>query len=104
VEGARRLTPVGLGALSRAERLGALGAMRFCNAVSGGHTGAAGQFPARGREMASIAVRVPLEIVLVLRLGLPKLVGRRDLCHDAAWPQAERVDIVDCRFQVASTT
>src|ERR671915_614103 len=70
--------------------------MRFCSAVSGGRTGAPGQFPARAREVAGIAERVALEIVLVLRLGLPEFAGRRDLRHDTAWPQAGGVDIVDC--------
>jgi hypothetical protein len=55
-----------------------------------------GQFPARAREVAGIAERVALEIVLVLRLGLPEFAGGRDLRHDAAWPQAGRVDIIDC--------
>ena len=64
--------------------------------VSGGRTGAPGQFPARAREVAGIAERVALEIVLVLRLGLPEFAGGRDLRHNAAWPQAGGVDIVDC--------
>ena len=46
--------------------------------------------------MAGIAVRVALEIVLMLRFGLPEFAGRRDLRHNAAWPQAGGVDIVDC--------
>src|SRR5918997_2302957 len=70
--------------------------MRLCSAVSGGRTGAPGQFPARAREVAGIAERVALEIVLVLRLGLPEFAGGRDLRHNAAWPQAGGIDIVDC--------
>src|ERR671912_98689 len=70
--------------------------MRSCGAVSGGRTGASGQFPARAREVAGIAARVVLEIVLVLRLGDPEFAGGRDLRHDPAWPQAGGVDIVDC--------
>src|SRR5918992_1715153 len=70
--------------------------MRFCSGVSGGRTGAPGQFPARAREVAGIAERVVLEIVLVLRLSLPEFAGGRDLRHNAAWPQAGGVDIVDC--------
>src|ERR687898_3348276 len=73
-----------------------LGATRPCSPVSGGRTGAPGQCPARAREVAGIAVRVALEIVLVLRLGLPEFAGGRDLRHNAAWPQAGRIDIVDC--------
>src|SRR5512134_3544643 len=72
-----------------------LGAMRFCRAVSGGGTGAPGQFPARAREVTGIAERVALQIVLVLRLGFPEFAGGRDLRHNAAWPQAGGVDIVD---------
>jgi hypothetical protein len=53
----------------------ALRAMRFCSGVSGGRTGAPGQFPARAREVTGIAERVALEIVLVLRLGLPEFAG-----------------------------
>jgi len=41
-------------------------------------------------------VGVALEIVLVLRLGLPEFAGGRDLRHNAAWPQTRGVDIVDC--------
>src|SRR5918995_1710556 len=65
-------------------------------AASGGRPGAPGQFPARAREVAGIAGRVALEIVLVFRLGLPEFAGGRDLRHNAAWPQSGGVDIVDC--------
>src|ERR687898_271093 len=67
----------------------------MCSAVSGGLTGTPGQFPARAREVAGIAERVAFEIVLVFRLGLPEFAGGRDLRHNAAWPQAGGVDIVD---------
>ena len=41
-------------------------------------------------------MRVALEIVLVLGLSRPEFAGGRDLRHNAAWPQAGGVDIVDC--------
>jgi len=47
---------------------------------------ALGKFPVRPREMAGIAVRIALEIVLVLRLGLPEIAGRRHFGHHLAWP------------------
>src|SRR5918994_4033537 len=72
-----------------------LGATRPCSPVSGGRTGAPGQCPARAREVAGIAGRVALEIVLVLRLGLPEFAGGRELRYHAVWPQAGGVGIVD---------
>jgi pimeloyl-ACP methyl ester carboxylesterase len=47
----------------------------------------AGQHPARAREVAGVAVRVALQVVLVLRLGLPERTGRGDLGDDLAGPQ-----------------
>ena len=46
--------------------------------------------------MARAAVRVALEIVLVLRLGFPEVASGRDCRHSAAWPQARGVDVVYC--------
>ena len=46
------------------------------------------QFPARPREVAGVAVRVALEVVLVLGLGLPEGDGLADLGHHLAGPQA----------------
>src|SRR5687768_1459294 len=47
------------------------------------------------REVASIAIRIAFQVILVLRLGFPEVAGGGDLCHDAAWPQARGVDIAD---------
>ena len=46
------------------------------------------QLPARPREVAGVAVRVALEVVLVVRFGLPERHGLADLGHDLAGPQA----------------
>src|SRR5262245_21564546 len=61
-----------------------------------GHTGAPGQFPAAPREVAGIAVRVTLQIVLVLGFRLPEFAGGPDLRHDASRPQTRGDDIVKC--------
>src|SRR5215216_1655261 len=53
------------------------------------------QLPARPREVAGVAVRVALEVVLVLGLGLPegdRLAERR---HHLAGPQTGGVDVGD---------
>src|SRR5690348_5714451 len=54
---------------------------------------AARQDPARPREVARVAVRVALEVVLVLRLRVPERTGRRDLRDDPAGPQARGLDV-----------
>src|SRR4051794_30330539 len=36
------------------------------------------QLPVRSREVAVVAVRIPLEVVLVFGLGLPERAGRAD--------------------------
>src|SRR6185437_1456499 len=53
------------------------------------------QFPARPGKMAGIAVRVALEIILMLRLGLKKIRNRRQFRHHLAGPQAGRLDVGD---------
>src|SRR3954447_24023475 len=63
-------------------------------AASGGGL-AVGQLPARPRKVAGVAVRVALEIVLVLGLGLPERDGLADLGHDLAGPQTGCVDVGD---------
>ena len=54
-----------------------------------------GQHPARAREVAGVAVRVALQVVLVLRLSLPERTGRGDLGDDLAGPEPGRLDIGD---------
>jgi hypothetical protein len=45
--------------------------------------------------VAGVAVRVALEVVLVLGLGLPERDGLADLGHDLAGPQARGLDVGD---------
>ena len=56
---------------------------------------AAGQDPAGARVVAVVAVRIPLQVVLVLRLGLPERAGGLDRGDGRAWPQAGGVNIRD---------
>src|SRR3954447_26264347 len=51
------------------------------------------KLPAGPREVAVVAARIALEVVLVLRLGLPERDGLADLGHDLAGPQARGVDV-----------
>ncbi|VXB37234.1 hypothetical protein CURTO8I2_180079 [Curtobacterium sp. 8I-2] len=53
------------------------------------------ELPARTNEVAGVAVRVLLEVVLVLVLGLPERAGRGDLGDDLAGPDARRIDVGD---------
>ena len=55
----------------------------------------AGQLPARPDEVARVAVRVALQVVLVLRLRLPERARRLHLGDDLARPQARRLDVGD---------
>jgi hypothetical protein len=45
--------------------------------------------------VAVVAVRIPLQVVLVLRLGLPERAGGLDRGDGRAWPQAGGVDVGD---------
>src|SRR3954464_13341836 len=54
-----------------------------------------GQLPSRSREMARVAVRVALEVVLVLGLRLPERDGLADLGDHLPRPQARCVDVGD---------
>jgi hypothetical protein len=49
-------------------------------------SGAFRQHPVRARKVTRVAVRDALEIVLMLRLRLPKRTGRGDLGHHLSWP------------------
>jgi hypothetical protein len=49
-------------------------------------SGPSRQHPVWTDIMAGIAIRVPLEIILMLGLRLPEGPGRRDFCHDFARP------------------
>src|SRR3954466_8952379 len=74
----------------------ACGPDRACvrSAASGGGL-AVWQLPARPREVAVVAVRVALEVVLVLGLGLPEGGGGADLRPDLAGPEPRGVDVGD---------
>ncbi len=52
----------------------------------GGGVAAARQLPARTDEVAGVAIRKPLKIVLMLRLRLPEVARRRKFRDDLAWP------------------
>src|SRR5262249_15177648 len=64
----------------------------------GHRPGAARQLPVRPDEVARVTVRVPLEVVLVLRFGLPERTGRRDLGDHLAGPDAGGIDVGDGVF------
>src|SRR5689334_7526443 len=51
------------------------------------------QLPLRPHEMARVAVRDPLQIVLVLGLGFPERAGLAHLGDHVAQPQARGVDV-----------
>ena len=57
------------------------------------------ELPARPREVARVAVRDALQVVLVLGLGLPERDGLADLGHDLAGPQAGGLDVGDRVFR-----
>jgi hypothetical protein len=51
------------------------------------------KLPAGPDEVTGIAVRIPLQIILMLRLGLPERTDGRHFRHDLAWPKAGGLDI-----------
>src|ERR1700735_926697 len=53
------------------------------------------QLPAGTHVVAGVPVRVILEVVLVLRLGLPERSGRGHFGDDLPRPQAGGVDVSD---------
>src|SRR6185312_16239972 len=53
------------------------------------------QHPAGPDEMAGVAARVVLEVVLMLGLGLPEVAGRRQFGHHLARPQAGGIHVGD---------
>jgi hypothetical protein len=46
------------------------------------------QFRAGTRKVAGVTVRIALEVILVLRLGLPEITSRRQFRHHLTGPQA----------------
>ncbi len=53
------------------------------------------KLPVRPNEMASVTIRIVLQIVLMLRLGFPKSTRGRDFSHHFTGPNPRRVDIGD---------
>src|SRR6185369_1280765 len=53
------------------------------------------QAPVRPNVVAGVAVRIFLQVVLVLRLGLPERSRGSDLGDDLARPEARRLDVGD---------
>src|SRR5277367_6007902 len=51
------------------------------------------QFPVSSDEVAGVAVRNALQIVLMLRFGFPEVTCWRHFRHDLARPEARRLDI-----------
>src|SRR3954467_1113893 len=55
-----------------------------------------GQNPIRMDKVACVAVRVALEVVLMLRLGFPEWSCRRYLSNDLPGPATRGIDLSDC--------
>src|SRR6185312_5515443 len=53
------------------------------------------QAPSRADEMAGVAVRIALEIVLMLGLRLPEIAGGRNFGGRLAGPKPGRIDVGD---------
>src|ERR1700691_1650448 len=53
------------------------------------------KLPIRPDKMTGVAVRIALQVVLVLRLGLPELPGGGDLRDDLTRPQTGGLDVGD---------
>ena len=56
------------------------------------------QSPVGPNEMAGVAVRISLEIILMLGFSLPEVACRNDFRNDLTWPQARSIDIGDGVF------
>src|SRR6516162_1244276 len=66
---------------------------RSCGALASGLP--LGKDPVGTREVTGVAVRIALQIVLVLWFGFPEVADRRHLGDDLARPQARRVHVGD---------
>src|SRR5215212_8528151 len=53
------------------------------------------ELPVGPHEVARVAVRIALQVILVLGLGLPERYGLAHLGHDLPRPQAGGVDVGD---------
>src|SRR5215218_9050462 len=68
---------------------------RAPSSLAGGGRRAARQHPIRPREVTCVSVRIPLEVILMLGLGLPERPRRRHLRHDLSGPTARGFDVRD---------
>src|SRR5574337_1295577 len=59
------------------------------------HAIAPRQPPPRAHEVAGIALRIVLKVVLVLRLGLPEIARWRHFGDHLGWPEARRIHVGD---------
>src|SRR3546814_7853470 len=70
-------------------------AMKFGLASARARASAARQLPVRAHAVAGVTAGKFLQVILVLRFGLPEIAGRFDLRHRLARPQAGGVDVGD---------
>src|SRR3954470_9039371 len=70
-----------------------IGAPSFRRGGALGRVFAVGQLPVSPREVAGVAVRVALEVILMLGLGPPEGAGCADRGHHPAGPEARGVDV-----------
>src|SRR5688572_24573069 len=72
--------------------------MRWRSCLLSNLSGAPRQSPVGPDEMAGVAVRISLEVILMLGFGLPELACGNDLGHNFVGPQARSIDISDRVF------
>src|SRR5688572_11741931 len=56
------------------------------------------QYPVGPNVMAGVAVRISLQVILMIGFGLPELACRNDFGHNFAGPQARSIDVGDRVF------
>ena len=72
--------------------------MRWRSCLLGNLFGAIRQSPVWANEMAGVAVRISLEIILMLGFGLRELASRNDFGHNSVGQQPRSIDIDDRVF------
>src|SRR5215211_4643008 len=80
------------------ETLGAILPCSMRSRLRGELAGANRESPPRPDEMAGIAGRIPFEVILMLRFGLPELGRANDFRHHLSPPQTGSIDVGDCVF------
>ena len=58
-----------------------------------------GKLPVGSDEVASITVRIALQIVLVFGLGFPEVPGGPHFCDNLSRPEARRVHVSNSLFR-----